>query len=277
MEIQVTLQNRFYCTCFSQVSGDESEVRESRKIKVKHKEGQTFSEDHVLGRKAQQEQGDRDLSDNENVAEDDLDKILLSKAMCRSPGAQHKRRRRNLDNNNNSSNKGNNVDDKSQSVHNDGDVQNSGTEKSAQNNKIKGNANIKYPNTKSASSDNLTDNTRSNRRTVLECNGPDKVGTPVNNAQTSLRQTDTGSVQSNQTNEDDSEFKSCTSSPRAGSTCSPCTGSGKSGEKKLMSRSPLLFDTRSKLPADIHRAGEPVRIDPQASYRFHWNGFNSIW
>ena len=95
------------------------------------------------------------------------------------------------------------------------------------------------------------------------------------NVQTGLRQTDTGSVQSNQPNEGDSEFKSCTSSPCAGSTSSPRTGSGKSGKKKLMSRSPELFDTLSKLPVDIHRTGELVRIDPQASCCFYWNSFNS--
>ena len=351
-----------------QVSEEESEVRESRKIKVKHKKGKgqsdegqkvrspnkrgTVVEKVVDSKIEERAESDKDLTDDENIAEDDLDKMLLSKAMRTNTSGKRKRRTRNGDNNNNNGN------NRTENETEDDKVSAKDTnERSVQN----------------VPSENSMGNTRSIRQTVQECKGSDRMkGTPVKDAHTGPRQTpikdvhtgpkqtpikdvhtgprqtpikdvhtgprqtpikdvhtgprqtpikdvhtgsklkqtpikdahtgskqtpvkdahtedaqaedvhtekdvhtkdahpedahagtkqiDNTSIKFNETNEDDSEFKSCASSPVTRSVSSAHAGSGKSGKRKLMSRSPELFDTQTKQSADLHQSGEEVCV-----------------
>ena len=314
------------------MSDSESEVTESRKIKVNKKRGQSQSGkgqiDHTVKTPSKNRTGsvngpgsanrkqaeiNGNLSDDENISEDDLDKMLLDKAIRTEPNPKGRRRTRTMDNNNivvgdgagnmdsNNNNSGENdekIKTKNQReksnprCHSDSEATSSGTNqrrdalvknKTSERQRktpVKDNNDVKTDsvtrNTPVKNSKNTPKKGTPGKRTPAKNKNNNNAVTKTTNNVVTVVISDTG----DDDNDKDEEFRSCASSPQQlaaeqpvpqpQNRSSPGTvppqpkscvaGAGKAGKRKLMSRSPELFDEETRLPANKRHSRESVSV-----------------
>ena len=323
----------------------DSEVIESRKIKVKEKAGQghsgkgpadqsvstpnknrTGSSNGTGSDNRKQAEVNGNLSDDENIAGDDLDKMLLDKAICTGPDRKRKRRTRTMDNNcivvrggprnmdndnNNNSNSTEEIKSKTQRQTSKSDSEATSAGNSGKRDAVLNNIDLERQRKTPAKDRNIAKADSAKTKTPVK--NPESFKTmsahgktPIQESRTAVknnysaskttdagRKTPMGKNNSNgvtketdsrtgdNDDNDDEDFRSCASSPQQlvaaqqqvpqpQNRSSPGTapaqpksravGAGKTGKKKLFSRSPELFDEETKLLADKRHSRESVSL-----------------